>query len=142
MIAFLRDLLFKDFWLKLFSLVLAVLIWFTVWFALHKEGTPMPTFALGQTEQHTFSSSPVIILSSAEDVRSFKVNPKEVEITVQGESKLVRNLQSREVRALVDLTGLRAAQGTHKHIEVSTPPGVALVRVYPPEVEVLFPARN
>ena len=31
MIAFLRNLFFKDFWLKLFSLALAVLIWFTVY---------------------------------------------------------------------------------------------------------------
>ena len=32
MIAFLRNLLLEDFWLKLFSLALAVLIWFTVTF--------------------------------------------------------------------------------------------------------------
>ena len=142
MISVLHDLLFKDFWLKLFSLVLAVLIWFTVWFALNREGTPMPTFNLGQTEQHTFSGSPVIILSSAEDVRSFRVSPKEVEIAVQGEAKMVRNLQGREVRALVDLSGVKAAQGFRKHIDVSLPPGIALVHVEPPDVEVVFPAKQ
>ena len=33
----LHDLIFKDFWLKLFSLVLALLIWLTVSFAIQKE---------------------------------------------------------------------------------------------------------
>lgn len=32
-----RDLIFKDFLLKLFSLVLAVLIWLTVSFAIQRE---------------------------------------------------------------------------------------------------------
>ena len=36
MMAFLRKLLFEDIWLKLFSLVLAVLIWLTVSFASHR----------------------------------------------------------------------------------------------------------
>jgi hypothetical protein len=34
-----RDLIFKDFWLKLFSLMLAVLIWLTVSFAIQREST-------------------------------------------------------------------------------------------------------
>ncbi len=37
MIEFLRNLILEDFWLKLFSLALAVLIWLTVTFASQKE---------------------------------------------------------------------------------------------------------
>ena len=40
MILFLRDLAFKDFWLKLFSLALAVLIWATVKINIRKEEAP------------------------------------------------------------------------------------------------------
>ncbi len=35
-----HDLIFKDFWLKLFSLVLAILIWLTVSYAIQKEARP------------------------------------------------------------------------------------------------------
>ena len=40
MIFQLRDLIFKDFWLKLFSLALAIMIWATVKLAIRKEETP------------------------------------------------------------------------------------------------------
>jgi uncharacterized membrane-anchored protein len=36
----LRDLIFKDFWLKLFSLALAILIWIVVTVAIRKETPP------------------------------------------------------------------------------------------------------
>jgi hypothetical protein len=41
MILLLRHLVFHDFWLKLFSLVLAVLIWLTVSVAIKKEVSPV-----------------------------------------------------------------------------------------------------
>ena len=41
MISFLHDLVFKDLWLKFFSLGLAVLIWFTVSLVIHKESLPV-----------------------------------------------------------------------------------------------------
>jgi hypothetical protein len=41
MMLFLRQLVLQDFWLKLFSLALAVLIWFTVFFALTKKVSPL-----------------------------------------------------------------------------------------------------
>ncbi len=42
MITFLRNLLFEHFWLKFFSLALAILIWFIFYFAGEKEGSPIP----------------------------------------------------------------------------------------------------
>ena len=41
----LRDSIVKDFWLKLFSLALAVLIWVTVKFVLQNQPTPAPSAA-------------------------------------------------------------------------------------------------
>ena len=51
-----RDLIFKDFWLKLFSLALAVLIWLTVSFAIQRESAN-PLKPLGKTDALTNSSS-------------------------------------------------------------------------------------
>lgn len=141
MITFIRDLVSKDIALKLFSLVLAILIWFTVSFAVEKAETPMATFPLPLAER-VFANLPVIVLSSAQDVRDVSVDPKEVEVTVQGAAATLKNLQDKDIRVLVDLTGIEAAHDLRKRLEVSTPAGVTLLRVDPTEVQVLFPRRN
>jgi YbbR domain-containing protein len=140
-IAFFRQLIFHDFWLKLFSLALAVLIWVTVSFAIRQQGSPVSTLGL-PVKERSFFGLPVVVLSSAEDVRTFKVSPSEVEVTVQGEAKILDKLQGREIRVIVDLTGVTSRGDFFKRIEVATPPGVTHVRVVPPEVQVLFPLKN
>jgi YbbR domain-containing protein len=130
MIHFLRKLIFEDFWLKLFSLALAVLIWLTVTFASQKE--------VG-TEQRVFSDLPVTVLAAAEDVHNFKVSPDQVEVTVQGNPRTVQDLDSKGVRAIVDLTGVGAARDLRRHVQVAVPPGITLMRVEPEEVRVVFP---
>jgi YbbR domain-containing protein len=140
MIAFLRNLVLDDFWLKLFSFVLAVLTWFTVRsMATQKEGLAMSTHPNAPVRQIQISNLPVVILSSAEDVRSFHVSPSAVEVTVQGDAKTLSTLQSKDIRVLVDLTGIGDAHDLRKRIEVSTPAGVTYVKVDPEEVQVIFP---
>jgi len=140
MILFLRDLIFHDFLLKVFSLALAVLIWFTVT-EVQKEASPLPRLSLN-SEVRTFSNLPVVVMSAAEDVRSFKVYPSEVEVTVQGDGRILKNLLSKDIRVIVDLTGVESSGGLRKRIEVSTPSGVTHVRVEPQEVEVRFPQKT
>lgn len=143
MIAFLRNLVLDDFWLKLFSFVLAVLTWFTVRsMANQNEGLPVATHPTAPVHQIQISNLPVVILSSAEDVRSFHVSPSAVEVTVQGDTKTLSTLQSKDIRVLVDLTGIGAAHDLRKRIEVSTPAGVTYVKVDPEEVQVIFPPNN
>ena len=144
MIAFLRGLLFHDFWLKLFSLALAVLIWLTVSFAQSGDGRSFLTNR-GAPEQ-TYYNIPVLVMSSAADVRNFKVDPNVVAVTVRGDKKALHELQAREardIRALVDLTGIEeAARGMHKRIDVTTPAGITFVQVVPNEVEVIVPSNK
>jgi len=130
MIAFLRKLVLENFWWKLFSLALAVLIWLTVTFASQKEGRPV---------QRVFSHLPVLALSATEDVHNFRLSPAEVEVTVQGDARTLQNLQDKDVRPMVDLTGVGVARELRKRIEVSVPVGVAHTRVAPEEVQVTFP---
>jgi YbbR domain-containing protein len=130
MIAFLRNLLLEDIWLKLFSLALAVLIWLTVSFASQKETGNSPRI---------FYNLPVTVLSTAEDVRDFKVSPNGVIVTVQGDANIVQNLQSKDIRPIVDLTGVAAARDLRKRVEVAVPAGVTCMRVVPEEVQVIFP---
>ncbi len=135
MISFLRNLILHDFWLKLFSLALAILIWILVSPAANKRLSPI-TSLNGDVSEQTFPNVPLQVVASAADVRAFKVTPSEVEVTVRGERKLLQDLQTRDIRALVDLTGIEYARGLRKQIEIITPAGVTHVRVVPAEADV------
>jgi len=141
MIDFVRRLFFHDFWLKLFSLSLAVLIWLTVSFAIKKDVSPVASLTM-DVATRPFSGLPLILLSSAADVRDFKVTPKEVEVTVQGDKRILDKLEKKDIRVIVDLTGIESARDLRKRIDVSTPAGVTHVRVDPEEVAVtILPKR-
>jgi YbbR-like protein len=143
MIRTLRNLILEDFWAKLFCLAVAILIWKLVKPAVHNE-VPTPTlFADRNFEQQTYFNIPVLVMSSASDVRSFRVNPSEVEVMVQGDTNALRTLQAKDIRALVDLTGIESApRGMRKRIEVTTPAGITFLRVVPPEVDVIVPPKS
>ena|SRR5438067_11457386 len=141
MIAFVRQLIFRDFWLKLFSFALAVLIWLIVSFAIQKEGSPVAALSLTPAER-TFVNLPVIVMSAAQDVRNIRVRPALVEVTVRGDAKVVRALQANEIRVMVDLTGIEAAREMTKRIEVSTPAGISHIKVVPEEVQVVIPPKT
>jgi hypothetical protein len=135
----LRRFIFEDFWLKLFSLGVALLIWASVHAAVDTETTlslaPIP----GSTTR-PFLNCPVFVVSLAADVREFKVKPSHVDVTVRGDAATLDKLQPKDIHVLVDLTNVRASKGLRQRVEVSTPPGVTLnVRATPDEVEVIFP---
>ncbi len=131
MIAFLRHLFLEDCWLKLLSLVLAVLIWLIVSFAASQKEVG--------TSRQVFHSLPVLVLSSTDDVRNFKVSPSAVEVTVQGDADTMKKLHDEDVHAIVDLTGVSSPRDLRKRVEVAVPPGVAFISVVPQEVQVIFP---
>jgi hypothetical protein len=144
MIDFLRNLVFKDFWLKLFSLALAILVWKFVNEAVKKQVPPAraPESMIQPLQRQTFLRLPVVVMSSASDVRSFRVDTSEVAVTVQGDPALVEKLLAKEIHPIVDLTGIESARDLRKRIDVVTPSGISYVRVDPPEVEIIFPTRQ
>ena len=151
MILLIRNLLFRDFWLKVFSLVLAILIWLTVWhFFISQDVSPAGVLGRAGTEERTFANIPVLVISAAADVRDFKVSPGEVTIKVRGElwklqaleKKMHDDPQARDIRALVDLTGIEPVRGTRKKIVVTTPPDITFKQAEPDEVEIIEPAKR
>jgi hypothetical protein len=143
MIALLRNLFLKDVMLKLFSLAIGILIYCTTksFVDIKNELPSLPTLGMAVTLR-AFRDLPVLIVSSAADVRRFKVTPDTVDVTVQGDPKVLAGLENDEIRALVDLSGIKSATDLRQRIEVSTPAGVTHVRVVPAEVRVIFPKEH
>ena len=136
----LRDLFFRDWQLKLFSVALAVLIWLTVSFAIRKEGGPEVGALLNAPARVLIV--PVTVMSAAGNVREFHVRPERVEVTVRGLAKELAGLQEKDVHAIVDLTDIESARSLRKRIEVTTPTGIVHVRVVPEDVEIMFPPQR
>jgi YbbR domain-containing protein len=143
MIVFLRNLVVHDFWLKLFSLGLAFLIWYIVSpLAYRKDASAIESLANAGSEQ-TFAKIPVLIMSTAADVHDFKVSPDQVIVTVRGNAARLQELRSQDIRALVDLTGIEAApRGSRLRIGVTTPAGITLVSIVPDDVQVIVPGKR
>ena len=135
-----RDFLTKDLSWKIFSLALAVVIWFTVR-ALSRDAIT-PARPLESWATRTFADASVLVVSAAADVREFKVYPAIVQVTVSGRPEVMTALEEKEIRVTVDLTGIEAARDLKKRVDVSAPPGVTVVRVAPAEVDVVVPPKH
>jgi YbbR domain-containing protein len=140
MINILRNLIFRDFWLKLFSLILALGVWKVVSKAVDDNLSPR-SVTTAMKQEKVFAGVKVLVVSSAADVRNFKVHPEVVEVTVRAESQFLEGLKATDIRAIVDLTDIEAARGLTKRIEVSTPPGVTYTKISPEEVSVVVPPK-
>lgn len=134
MILFVRNLVVKDLWLKLFSLALAILIWFTVDFSLSKAVSPWSEI-IGHTADETVIS--VSVLAPA-DTRNVNISPEQVEVTLRGDPKKLDELKQRPegVRAQVDLSGVKSADGLLCPIDLILPQGVEYTHINPERVEV------
>jgi YbbR domain-containing protein len=137
MIQFLHHIFVRDWPLKLFSLALAVLTWLAVSFSLRREVVEVagPT----STAERTFYDLPVIVMSTAADVHDFKVEPRQVDVTVQGDPKILHDLKGQQIHVIANLTDIESSTDLRERIEVYTPSGVTHVRVQPEEVNIIQP---
>jgi YbbR domain-containing protein len=131
-----RDLFFKDFGWKAFSLLLAAGIWLTVHRIL--EESIAPTGHAG-TSTLTCGNLPVAIVAASADVRDFRLLQATVSVTVSGPPDIIGKLQANQIHAQVDLTDASHAKSPKQPVEVSVPPGVTVVSVKPESIGVIPP---
>lgn len=132
-----REFFTKDIGWKIFSLVLAVILYLTVSQATGSAGRPLEARAV-----HTYRGVPVLVMSSAANVSEFKVNPAVVQVTLRGRPETLTQLQEEDIRVIVDLTGIESSQSLTRPVHVSIPAGITLVEVVPAEVDVVLPLKK
>jgi YbbR domain-containing protein len=131
-----RDWITKDLGWKIFSLLLAVVIWLTI-HKIYEEPRVAAASIVG--DKVTYDNLPVLVVSTAADVRDFRVVPGVVSVTVSGPPDVMAVLQANQIRVVVDLTGIESARDLRRRVDVSAPSGVTLVNVDPPRVGVIVP---
>lgn len=131
-----RDLFIKEFWLKLFSLTVAILIWLTVTKAMQMEEA---TAAASRNEAGLRNFIvPVAIISRSVDVHQYQASPAMVDITVHGEPGFLNGLEAGDFCATVELPPGETGRQS-KRVRVAMPSGVFLKKVKPLEVEIQPP---
>lgn len=139
MIIFIRNLVVKDFWLKLFSLALGILIWVLVNGSINKD-EPISSALIGREADESVMMVPVRV--PVMDTRNVSVSPSTVQVMLRGDPKTLHDLTIEDVRAEVNLSGIEIADGLLRPIEVILPPGVAYTHLVPEEVEVRVSPKN
>jgi YbbR domain-containing protein len=130
-----RDIIAKDFGWKLFSLILACIIWYTI--RTVSRGDIQEPRQAGDWLTRPFTNLPVRILTAAGDTREFTLTPESVNVTARGRPEDMTSLVERDIHAVVDVTDIEASQGIlRRRVDVSAPPRVTLIRVSPSEVDV------
>ena len=126
-----RDLLTRNFGWKMLSLALAIVIWLTIKTISAEQG---------QTER-MFINQEIQIVSGTADVRTVRIEPTTVKVTVKGRPGAISRLVEREIRVFADLTSADLTQGFRQHLDVTVPNGITVVRFEPTEVQVTPPPK-
>src|SRR5881628_1376199 len=127
-----RDYILDRFWLKLFSFILATLIWFTVQSNVQMESrfsaNPFRTVELRDY------SRMVHLDTLPTNRKLYKVDPLTVTITVRGNTALLDKVRQYQIQPYVTLTDAPDNPGEFI-IEVrNLPPNMRVERVIPPRV--------
>jgi hypothetical protein len=136
----LRDLVLNNFRWKLTALLLAMLVWFVIKVAIYKGATSGPN----QMLRH----QPVMVLKAPDDPRSFRIDPPQVDVAVQG----AKELGADDLQVFVNLTTwpedlpsalrpvlVRAADSAKVHVQ---PLFVMVERVTPTEAALGNPVKK
>jgi YbbR domain-containing protein len=133
-----RELLIKDWGWKVFSLLLATAIWFTVHGVLLESATPAAPSVVSTL---TYGELPVTIVSAAADMRNYRLLQAAVSVTVSGPREIIGTLQANQLHATVDLTTITNFNSTKQRVEVSVPAGITVVSIKPEMIGVIPPPR-
>jgi YbbR domain-containing protein len=124
-----RDLVFHNFWWKLTSLLLAVIVWFVV----HQDAPAGA--AIMPRNTYRFSSHPLAVLRDSTDKRPVRITPTEVDVTVTAPITETTRLADADIQTFIDLSEVDG-RVSKVRVRVYVPRGVRLEQITPDEATV------
>ncbi|HMJ65503.1 MAG TPA: YbbR-like domain-containing protein [Candidatus Binatia bacterium] len=131
-----RDYILDRFWLKLFSFILATLIWFTVQSQRNIQGEARFTSNPFHSGDRRDFSRVIRVDTLPTNRKLFKMDPQSVTITISGKSAVLDAIQYPAIQPYVIVPETPDSPAPYP-IEVrNLPPKVTLERISPPNVMV------
>lgn len=121
-----RDYILHNFWWKVTSLLLAVVVWFMVYGGETTGGI-----------RREFPAHELAVMRSSSDKRPIRVTPTEVFVVVTAPVMDATRLTDDDIQTFVDLNEVDITQ-TKARIRVYVPRGVRLESITPEEATVEF----
>ena len=121
----LPDLILRNFWLELFSVALAAVIWLGIHYGIRNE------LSISQLNINNITV-PVAIFAPAGDSRVFKITPNEVVVFAVGDKAALR----KGIRVYVDLRRFRSRQSAAEELHAEAPPEINVLAISPSTVAV------
>jgi YbbR domain-containing protein len=127
-----RDIILNNFWLKIFSLVLAIMIWLAVHSNISSQSS---------RSQNPFRlpdngfARPIMLMTAPNDHQGYVVEPLAVNVKVKGDSDSLKKLNPNDIQVYVRLTRAMDTSGAFP-VEVKLPRNVTLQQVWPSHVHV------
>jgi hypothetical protein len=129
-----RNLILKNFWWKLLSLILGTLVWLVVNSSLEKSEyaqTPVVTVST-----RSFPTVPITLMTSVNNTNQFRLNPDVVSVEVSGKPEELEKLFTEQIKAFVDVTKTPDEKEVRLDIEVQVPRGFK-IESFKPAVTVV-----
>lgn len=130
-----RELIQRNFWLKLFSFALATLIWVAIKFGIVRGDRSFAETSVVNPVSRGVDI-PVYVLTLPGDARVFKIMPNMVNVTLMGEAALLRELPQKDLRAYVDMTEIRRNENSTEKVRLHIPGGLTVTHIAPLAVAV------
>jgi YbbR domain-containing protein len=115
-------------WQKLFSLGLAVLIWFTVNAGLRRSRDMDP-----EVPRRTFHDVPVSVLTRTAQEARFRLVPEKVDVVIEGDAEVLAKLSAAELEVYVNLMDMQGTNAGHRRVHVRAP-GVRFAESSPEQI--------
>jgi hypothetical protein len=131
---FLRAFFLHNFWLKLFSVVLATLIWLAVWASLRGESVLSHRIASAEVTRK-FPRRPVLVVTGTGEHPALAIEPSDVSVLVRGPAAVLSGLKEQDIQVFLHLQGRLDSAGDFG-VVVHAPIGVTEVVAFPEHVTI------
>jgi YbbR domain-containing protein len=128
-----RDLILNNFWLKTFSLVLAVMVWLAIHSNIRTES--MASQNPFRVPDNGEFARPIMLHVAPTDRQAYVVNPLSVNVKVNGDPDVLKKLNPEDIQAYVRLTDVQNPVGAFP-VQVNLPRNVTLQQLWPSHVHV------
>ena len=125
-----RALILHNFWLKLFSIALATVIWLAIHYSIHDD--------LNENQSLTpqYIRVPISVRTARGDKRVFRITPDEVVVTAVGKDPVLFQTAQKEIRVSLDLTSFKGPEPTSEKLKAESPGDIIVLEILPSTVEV------
>jgi len=130
-----RHILLHNFLLKLISIGLGALIWFTVHYQVQMGNSLNQSHFNGVISKQRFLV-PISVITHPGDIRIFKLSQRQAIVELVGEEVVLRKLTPKDVEVYVDLSNFNARQQTNQVLQPRVPPDVIVSDIQPATITI------